>query len=94
MKVEAVIGFKPEAIKVPCEVCQDRIHALKPGLDGDGEKGDGEDEEDHEYLQCLWFQRGRSSLCVSALLKVESSIQLIDAVWSLQCSRRESTDRI
>jgi hypothetical protein len=63
MKVEAVIGFKPEAIKALCELCQDRIHALKPGLNGDGEKGDGEDEEDHEYraLQCLWFQRGRRS---------------------------------
>ena len=46
MKMEAVIGFRPEAIKALCELCRGRIHALKPGLDGNGKKGDGEDEEE------------------------------------------------
>ena len=39
MKVESVIGFRPEAIKALCEPCQGRVHALK----SDGEKGDGGD---------------------------------------------------
>jgi hypothetical protein len=48
MKVEAVLGFKPEAIKALCKLCQSRVEALKPGRDNDDEEGNGGDEEEEK----------------------------------------------
>jgi hypothetical protein len=42
MKMEAVLGFRPAAIKALCELCQSKVEALKPGRDEDDEEREEE----------------------------------------------------
>ena len=57
MRNDTVLGFRPEAIKALCELCQGRIDALKPRSGendweegGQDEDGENEEEESRETI--------------------------------------------
>jgi hypothetical protein len=76
MKADAVLRFRPEAIKAVCELCQGKIEELRPKPsqedDEDDEAEDGRQEEEEDESEAKIDREGTTNIVSEGLLTPDS----------------------